>query len=35
MPRERNAAASAFLPYPLREELIDDVILPGFEAARG
>ena len=30
-----NAAASAFLPHPLREELIDDVILPGFEAARG
>jgi adenosine deaminase len=30
-----NAAASAFLSYPLREELIDDVILPGFEAARG
>ncbi len=30
-----NAAASAFLPYPLREELIDEVILPGFEAARG
>ncbi len=30
-----NAAASAFLPYPLREELIDEVILPGFDAARG
>lgn len=30
-----NAAASAFLPWDLREALVDDVILPGFEAARG
>jgi adenosine deaminase len=30
-----NAAASAFLPWDLREELIDGVVLPGFAAARG
>ena len=30
-----NAAASAFLPWDLREDLVDEVILPGFAAARG
>ena len=30
-----NAAASAFLPWDLREDLVDGVILPGFAAARG
>jgi adenosine deaminase len=30
-----NAAASAFLPWDLREALVDEVILPGFAAARG
>jgi adenosine deaminase len=30
-----NAATSAFLPWNLREDLVDTVILPGFAAARG